>query len=352
MMTLDQELDKIVENLPEINPHKSYWLVRTESGEFYDDFVKNKYIAIEPGALNLDAFRKIERATAGNDEQLIRQIKQFIKERTVGTNDPDANEKRSISLKANQIVKFYSLNKGDIILIPSKNSNYVSIGEIIELGISNFSESEILEIECPYELRRRVKWLKEIPRYKLDVNLYMVFASHQTITDLYKYANVIERSVNDFYILFDSAHLILNVNTETGISANSLFRFGSMLMDMLDEFAEYAEVDVSSEYLELQINLNSPGTLDLKAKIKKTTLILGVLTFLGGGGYEDKAGRKFKTDGVPGIIRAVSDYLNQRQNREMKDKLFAKYSDSLNVKSPDDLNKLMKQFSENKDLPK
>lgn len=351
-MTLDQQLEQIISNIPSISISRNYWLVRTQSGLYYDDFIKNKYIAIEPANVTVPILQNLERKAAGNLDQLSFFLKDHIK-KSYKDVPIDANVNRNITLKANQIIKFlHEIKAGDIVIIPSENSDYISFGEVVENHLALFSEQELNKIECPFQLRKKIKWLKTIPRHKLDINLYMLFVTHQAISEINKYANVIERSLNSFYVLYENAHIIFNVETQNHISAKDLFGFGSLLLETLDEYAEYAQIDVNSSHFDLEINLNSPGKLDLKSKIKKSTYVLGVLVLLCGGGYQDKSGHSMKTDGVPGLIKSISEFLNQRQDREMKEKAFNKYIDSLHIKNPEEFNKLLKQFSDNKDLPK
>lgn len=37
-LSLDQQLDFLIEQLPEINSHKQYWPIRTPSGTLYETF--------------------------------------------------------------------------------------------------------------------------------------------------------------------------------------------------------------------------------------------------------------------------------------------------------------------------
>lgn len=99
------------------------------------------------------------------------------------------------------------------------------------------------------------------------------------------------------------------------------------------------------------INVNSPGKIDLKSKIKKTTVITGLILLVGGGGYKGKFG-DLTTQGFPALIKAVDDFFTHKQEREMKEKVFEHYKDSLHIKDPNDLIKLWKQNSENKDVSK
>ena len=76
-----------------------------------------------------------------------------------------------------------------------------------------------------------------------------------------------------------------------------------------------------------------------------------VVIGLNGGGLKvDRPG--FKLDlSTDGLIKTISDYLDKQQDREMKVRLMNS-AKSLEIKTPEDLIKLTKQFSENKDLPK
>jgi len=338
-MNIDELLDSIVSKLPSVNPNKKYWLIRTMGGRYYHDFVENKYVAIEPSGVTLLPLKDIERRAAGNPAQLSLMLKDYIK-----TINPKSSN-RTIGLGASQIIRFlHEIKDGDIILIPSEHSDYVSIGEVDGDFLAVFTDEELKRMSCPFELKRKVKWLKSIPRAKLDVNLYMVFTTHQMINQVGRFANVIERSVNDFYVLYENAHLIINVETSNNIPAKDLFGFGNMLLDMVDEYATYANLDISSSDIEIQINLNSPGKLDLKSRVKKTTIILGALVFLGGGNFKI-LGVSVNAQGLPALIHSITEYLDHREDRELKEREFMKYHDTLKIKNPQEFNNLLNSDS-------
>lgn len=80
--------------------------------------------------------------------------------------------------------------------------------------------------------------------------------------------------------------------------------------------------------------------------------IFGLILLLCGGGYEAADGTKLATDGLPGIIKTIDEYLSHRQERELKSDIFTTYKDSLQIKDPEDILLLLKQVSENKDVAK
>ena len=91
---------------------------------------------------------------------------------------------------------------------------------------------------------------------------------------------------------------------------------------------------------------------NIKSKVKKTTVVFGLILLLCGGGYEAADGTKLATDGLPGIIKTIGEYLSHRQERELKSDIFTTYKDSLQIKDPEDILLLLKQVSENKDVAK
>jgi restriction system protein len=352
-MTIDQQLDRLISSLPHISNTKKYWLIRTQSGHLYDDFRENNFVAIEPSKITRVKLKEIEKSAGGDQLQIAVLIKNLVQENLEAEETAPETQARNATLKANQIYRFlYEIKKGDVVIIPSSNSETISIGEVQEDRLSSFSEEEANKISCTYDLKRKIMWRTHIPRIRLDPNFFRLFLTHQAVSDVGKYAEVIERSLNDLYIMEETSHLIIEVQTESEISAKDLFGLGYDLLQLIDDYAVYAGVNISSRDLIVEVNLNSPGKIDLKSKIKKTTVVMGIILMLAGGGYEDQSGRKLKTDGVPGLMASISKFLQEMDDREMKKALFHTYKDSLNIKNPEDLNKALKQFSENMDLPK
>jgi len=354
-MTIAQELDAFVEAIPTISITKKYWLVRTQSGSLYDTFTTNGLIALDHSEIGLSALDEITKNYSDPDQRLlaIRARVRTIHEKVANTLEDEDFNSRQASLVGSQIYKFvYELKKGDVVVIPSAGSNFISFGEVTENHIGNFSQEELRKIETNAILKKRVKWIKDIKRVDLDPYLYRIFSAHQALNDISSYADIVERSLRDFFILDDEAHLIINIQSHNEIPASDLFGLGSDILRMVDEFAQLHNLPVKSSDFSVSISLNSPGKIDLKSKIRKTTVITGLILAGFGGGYQSKDGSSLKTDGMPGLVKAVSEFIDDTQDRKNRQEVFNKYKDSLQVKSPDDMVKLLKQFGENKDVPK
>lgn len=354
-MTVSEELDLFVAQLPTVPDSKRYWLIRTQSGHLYETFRENGVVALEHQEISLFELENI-RKQYENDETKVRSA---IRNIVISQHTKDSEELdisislRTSSLVASQIFKFiYEVKQGDIVIIPSFGSDFISFGEVMESRIGNFSAEEMRKIDTDAILRKRVKWIKDVARRDIDPYLNRIFSSHQALNDVGAYADIIERSLTDFFILDDEAHLIINVQAEHEINAVDLFGLGYKLLKLVDKFSEEYGLGISSNDLQVSITLNSPGKIDFKSKIKKVTLVSGILLGAFGGGYEDSSGHKFKTDGLPGLIRAVTEFKEASAQRDIREEIFHTYKDSLKVKEPEEMNKLLKQFSDNKDLPK
>ncbi|MCP1300620.1 hypothetical protein NK356_15705 [Chryseobacterium sp. S0630] len=352
-------LDTIVENVQTIPFRKRYWLIRTNSGTFYDTFKENNFVGLDHSQISLRDLSRL-RARFHDDFLFLSAIKESVAD--FYTPDLETGERtkndRSISLIANQIFKFYTqVKKGDLVIIPSYSSSKVAFGIVKETYIAEFSEEELDRIDVAEQfLNKRVEWIEDFDRVSLDPNIYKMFTAHQAITEVGKYADVIERTLQDFFVLENEAHLIINVQKEDGINARSLFGLGYNFLEILEDVIYALDIkNVSSNDFEVEVNINSPGKIDLKSRIKKGTVLAFLTLAVFGGGYESK-GYTLKSDGLPGLIKAITEAINEYKDREqdraMQKAIFDQYKDKLNVKEVDDMLKIMKQVDDNQDKPK
>lgn len=349
-MNYNEILDNLVNSIDKIPNDKKYWLIRTQSGSLYEVFVENNFVGLGHTEVSLKSLSSI-RNTFTEANKRLSNIKDLVTE--FYTEDEECTiTKQQVGLIAGQISNFYEeVKKGDIVIIPSSNSEFVSFGIVQESSIAEFSDEEKRNFEYENQfLNKRVEWIQDFPKKSLDPNLFKMFTSHQAITNVSKYADVIERSLQDFFILGEEAHFIINVQSRHDIKAKDLFSLGYNLLELIDEIAEHLNLSgISSNDFEVKINLNSPGKIDLKSSIKKSTLFAGIVLAIVGGGYTSSNGSSLKTEG---LIKAISDFLDKQDNRNMKKEVFNQYKDSLNIKNPDDMIKILKQFDTNKDIPK
>ena len=343
MTSIKEQVSELISKIDSVSSEKNYWLIRTEAGSHFESFNSFNFVALGYESITYKAIEEIK-SKSKSVVDFREQLKEYV-----GTFYPD----KQFGLITNQILKFiYDVKKGDIVVIPSENSDYISMGEIIDTNILVHSESMFNSTKCDYTKRKSVKWIKTFTRKNLDPYLYKTFQAHQAINNISSYATIIERSLGDFYKIGDEVNLILNVNQESNIKATDLLFFGSDLLNLVDGFIKEHKLDFDISDIDVKININSKGKLQFLSKSGKNLLLLGIIVIgINGGGLKvDRP--NFKLDlSTDGLIKTISDYLDKQQDREMRERII-KSAASLEIKTPEDLIKITKQFSENKDLPK
>lgn len=342
--TLLQEIDNIIAQIKEIPASRNYWLIRTQSGEFYDSFRQHKFVAIEHEQISLYEVNKILEKNGKDTKAALKELKALSQKKY-----PDDR----FGLIAGQVMKFVAeLKKGDIVIIPSSNSEIISIGEVTSSTIPELTQAELLKTECPYKKRKPVKWIKDIPRDSLDPFLYRMLQAHQAINNITRYSDIVERTIGNFYIKGDEANLVLEVQQNDDINARQLFGLGWHLLDYSQDFFDKLKLELSVDEIEVKINLNSKGKIQFKAPNARTLWLIALLTVAVNGGGLKIDVKGFNLDlSTDGIIKKVIDYQNNKHDREKVDTLM-KNMDSLQIKSPDDAVKMFQQFSTNKNNPK
>jgi restriction system protein len=339
-----RSIDRLISEIAEIPKKRSYWLVRTQAGEYYSTFLKNRFVAIEHEKIGLGEINKIFEKNKQNKKGSLEDLKKLSKEKY-----PEDR----YGLIASQIMNFVvELKKDDVVIIPSYNSEIIAIGEIVSSAIPELTAQQLADTECTYRKRKRVKWIKQIWRDELDPFLYRMLQAHQAINNISHYGDIVERTVGNFYIRNSEANLVLQVNEQFNINAKQLFGLGYNLLDYSQDFFDSLNLDLSTEDIQVKITLNSKGKIQLKSGNLRTLWIIAVLAIaVNGGGLKINAG-PFKLDlSTEGIIKKIIDYQNNKHDREKVDSLM-KNMDSLKITSPTDAVKMIQQFSTNKEQPK
>ncbi len=247
------------------------------------------------------------------------------------------------------------IRKDDIVLIPSHSSSRISIGEVVETPVTlanNIQQTKDIKV-CPFVKRKKVRWLKDISRESLEPALYKMLFSHHIISGANQYATLIDNTINNFYVKRDEATVVLEVTSRDKINARELFRMGDNLLDTVDDFCKYYGIDIDTSDIEIKLNLQSPGKIQLSGKQKSAVLIIGML-IIGtvGGGFKVNWGGFHLDLSTNVLIQKVIDYQNSSQDRQIKTTLMETHMKDFQIKQPDDLVKVFKQNSSNKSDPK
>lgn len=327
-MTIQDILDKI----PKIEERR-YWLVRTDGGKNYDSFLAGNFIGIGHNKITLEDIKKGNTGDEIGVDVLSNKILTVYGEE-------EARPKHS----ARQLLKFaYEIKKGDIIMIPSENSEYIQFAEIKNNIAYNELENKF---DCDLIKRKEITLLRQVPKNRLDPKLYKLMFSHHTITDADQYGEVIDKIINGIFVKENQAHLVLEVLAQHDIKARSLFKMGDISLDLLDEFCEQEGLDYKSDDFELKLAVQSPGFIEISGLGIGGIIILGIiLVSIAGGGfsfnYKKDVKAELKSDG---IIEKVRKFLTTSSNNDMKKALLKKHMESLEIKDPKELIEILKQL--------
>lgn len=320
-------------SIPVIPDTKKYWLVRTQGGKYYDEFRTKGMIAINWDYVTLEDIAGL------TDRKLSEKVK---------TEYPDivkpGRASSQLKIFANQI------KTGDTVVITSYASNNFTIGEVTQdtCFTTEVSQHQINENPkiCPYMKRKKVRWIKEVHKWDVEMPMFKLLQhARNTINSADDYADVIESMLHDFYIRGGKAQLSLEVKKEGKILAPVFFSMGTEILDLAAGFNEYSKTfNVDIDQIETKINVNSPGKIKFVGPVK-TVLIVGIIVvMITGGGITIPTEQLLGADidaNFNGLLSEVTDYLDHRQAREHKEFLLKQHMQDLEVKSPDELTKLL-----------
>lgn len=233
---------------------RKYWFVRTNGGEYYDEYLRKGFIAV--------GFNWIIDASLIKQAEKDNVSKRALYEKIKAEAAEDDGKQIKPGLVVNQIKRFLlEMNPGDIVLIPSENSQYIAFGEITS-DTYIINESELQENSCPFIKRRRVKWGKKLSRGSLDPYLFKAIYSHHVITDVSDSSSFINRSLSGMYVLGDKAHITFRVSTQEAVRLSDIqpLLYGFEEVAIAANFPTNITLEIKA--IELKINIQSPGPIE------------------------------------------------------------------------------------------
>ena len=148
-------------HIPEVPNDTRYWIIRTNGGEYYEDFILHGYISISWDYISLNTlYNKSE-----DEIKRLIEVYEKISSSELDDDESDGTTKGKITSILNKINRFvFEIDKDDIILIPSKNSDRVTIARVIgeAYETENYVEGYLKEnptteiTPCPYKKRRKI----------------------------------------------------------------------------------------------------------------------------------------------------------------------------------------------------
>lgn len=343
MNDFKEELSQFFDMIEAVPVDKRYWIVRTEGGEYFESFTNFNYVALGHDEISLKKIDDLRKSSKNLDElrfKLKEHIENILPDRNAG-------------LMAGQLIRFvYEMKKGDIVIVPSEGSAYISIGEVQQTPLMDVSDLDVNRTGCPYRKRKKVKWIKTVAKRSADILLRNAMQSHQALNDITHYGDIVERSISDFFKIDDETSIIVNVNRQTNVPAPDLLYFGSDVLRLTEGLISHYNLDFDISDIQIKINVNSEGKTQFLSKNGRLILLVGlvIIGVTGGGLKVDING--FHLDlSTDGLISKVIEYQNNQHDREMQREIL-KAKDTLQISNNEDLLNYLKQFAANKDKPK
>ncbi len=338
--------------IPSISPTRHYWIIRTNGGDYYEDFVLHQYISIAWDYVTLNILNT-------QDEDAIKRLIEEYESLTSTVkddidDDSDGTTKGTITSIYNKICRFvFEIQKGDIILIPSKNSDYITIAEVTgdTYERSNYVEDYLKENPdtelhpCPYCKRRKITTLKTISKSEMDIYLAKGFNSQHALSNMDEYAPFIDRTIYGIYSKGDQIHTTIHAGHPNGLTLKELVTLSSSLEESANSLAEQCGVEFDSSNIEIKLNIHSPGLIELIGAVSGAGVVLSLLVFsinnLINGGKVSLSYKKDKESGkINFSVESESVGLNghteneQRLELQKKTELLNLVND-LDIKSPE-----------------
>lgn len=328
-MNIESNLKDSLTQIRVVNDNRAYWFVRTYGGEVFEDFIINNHIGL--GFNNVPQQYIVECENFENNEAQNR-LYDFLKNNT-------NYEGGSITKWKNQLIRFqHEMKNGDIVVIPNKDSNILSIGEItssvkpLESNKKFYFKDEIHD----YPNRvREVKWIKHRPKHFFQNDLRNLFSTRQAITNANDYANKIESGISNMFIRENKMRLVISINQNEDINAFALRDFLDSLTYFYKEFCQELGIE-DNEELYIKIKLQSKGKTVLigsaAAAIVGVSLILSLSK---DASFKGKIlNQEYEFSSGEGLISTYSNYLNEEQERKIQMIKFLKSQEDLNVLEP------------------
>lgn len=332
-------------NIPivNINPERNYWLIRTSSGDYFDEFFLGNFIGI-----NWNEFNDPQHFTEENKERTTFRIAETYK------------DNKQPGHTFGQIKRFFhEIKTDDIVMIPSKDSKHIGFGIVkSDYFISKKSQTELDEGECSYEKRRHVQWIKTVDRRKLDPYLYKMMHTHLTISNANDYADAIDRTMYSYYYKGDKAHLVLNVKQEKDIPLIDLLEALQAPLEIIDLIQNPTdpERDFNKRDLDAKLRVQSPGVIELVSSGGAFLLVVAlgivIVGFVGGkikfNATKDKVEGEMSTEGLfEKIIKIRQQNIdNNKQSAEELEKKLKSAQENLDMETPKVLNEFLNNKAE------
>ena len=306
-------MDKMTQilDIPSIKNDTNFWMVRAKRGFFFDEFIRNEFIAI--GWNSVTKAMISQNLTRSQSDRLKASIKATYDESKPGTS-------------LNKCIRFcYELKAGDIAVIVDNNRvAFAYIGEYYEEQSPTLTvelEKEVhQQIEkanpntdtftCPYIKRRKITLIKVLTADD-TISPYLQSAiarNWHSLSDLNEYSDLVLSGCFDTYVFRDKLTVTFRVRTKDEINVLDLSNFVLCAAKLLSED--------HPEKVHVKTTLHSPGDIILQIGdfFQQNPLLLPIcyMAIFGGkiGNYEFNS--------LLGVIKGIVNHKYEKDKRNIE----------------------------------
>lgn len=291
-------------SLKKIPSNIRFWMVRTKKGYFYNEFISKKFVALAWN--NITITTNLEEDNSEGLNQLISLEYPEIKRPTLVIN------------KCKSFI--YEIKKGDILVIPSDGSKYITFayaGDYYEeetktpevekkiIGLIEHSEVIINEVNCPYRKRRHITPIRTIKNDELNYHLFKAISSYHGISNFDKYGTIILDHLFNYYTFNENTRLVFHVSKTNSITSTEFSGFLYSMNSIL------GNMNLDNNIITTQASVHSVGDIVFniyKSLADNYLILIAIAVILGGG--------NFLTVELPGIPAVLQKILSIKTNHQ------------------------------------
>lgn len=240
----------------DLAPDLRCWVVRSDQGRFYENFLQSDCVAIG----HLDRLGLTSISDINAELSIVAQLRKSYASDPEGSRPSDRTLANHAS-QARAFAKDIQLNDYVIAL----NSRFVSIGRVV--SEAKFERSPILapskpgepeKEKCMFSLRRKVKWGSQLERAALPLHVQHSLGSHLSVFNVDKLLVDLLCMVFPAVVTDSGLYLSLKVQREQPVQSRHLARIMLALAELDEPYAREnsvpEEVDLTS-----RVEVMSPG---------------------------------------------------------------------------------------------
>lgn len=251
-----------------LETEKDYWFIRTSKGVNFNAFKNHGFIGIGWNYITTQDLR--------DKSEIQIRSKIAISHAEKGIVGLDSNTragKTKITSIYNKIKRFESLEEGDLIVIPSKSSEFLAFGYIADNEIYN----DFADNNCEFNKRRKVNWIETKSLAELDPIFYKIIFSKHAVSKINGYAKYIDKVISNVFIKDDESHLVLDVRTVEDIQIEELYGMISSVRKLTELINQEFQLGDNLSDNAIKLNLQSPGNIEFIYERGKSLLVLAML---------------------------------------------------------------------------